>query len=266
VVLSVCMAAGFLAIAGPWLAYNQQRGVTGLARGGTIALWYGLSRCGLLAPPPEYVDEGVRAAFQNRLRAGESNSEAATWAFYNEVGAVTDPGVYDALTRWSRDSISARPGAYAVASLYGVLWQIGVFPPRYGFESNQEWFMVRFAQDGRTWGQDAANFTMGPGVGRLREFAMAPGSGLLHRVYRGYAGLRPEGWPQVILFMFAISGLVVGAFRRDWRLSLVCLGTLVFVASHAMLLLAQPRYGLPAWSTWYIVAAAVVGSWRRPRA
>ena len=201
---------------------------------------------------------------------GKQNSEEAVWAFYGETGVLADADAYRLLSRWQLDSIEHDPAAYGLAALRGILWQVDVFPPgRPSFESSQNWFMARLRTDGRTWGQNAANFNIGPDTRRLEAFAMHRMSGgLLDRFYGWYVPHRPLGWPQVPLFVLTVAGLVIGVWRRHWALALVCAGSLAFIGVHALMLLAQPRYGVPAWGTWYITAAGTIGAvlqWRAQR-
>jgi 4-amino-4-deoxy-L-arabinose transferase-like glycosyltransferase len=260
-VLLACAAGGLAVTTGPWLIYNASRGVTGLARGSAIAAWYGVARSGLVIEPPAYVDEATAAAFHKHVRATEPNPENKVWPFLREIKAVRDKGAYELLRRWHRDSVANNPGKYARAVLHGVLWQVNVFIPWGPYQaSDNAWFMSRFRIDARTLGQAAPNFNASGTVSRYEAFGMYHTTGgWLHRFYGWYSVHSIRGVPPAALMLAAVGGLVVGIWKRQWPLALVCAGTLAFVGVHALMLLAQPRYGNPAWATWYIVVAGLAG-------
>lgn len=238
----------------PWLAYNASRGVIGVSGGNGVIQWMGLARVGLLAEPVD-LPERVRAVYEPR--ASRLHDETVLFEVLQGVRAFDDPASTRALTAWARRSMFSRPFSYVAAVGTATLWQLNVFPPWSPLKVGElNWCIRRLGNPRHPPGQGAGNFQLsGPGDG-VMAFAMDRGDGFVRSVLRAIGLNLITGVPHVPLFAGAVVVVVIATRRRDWPTALIVLGTLAFVAAHAVLLMPNGRFALPAGALWYAVIGA----------
>lgn len=244
-VAALAVAGGVLASTGPWLAYNTQRGVTGMARGGGVAFWWGLGLHGALDPsftlPPN-----MRAAAV-RLPKGPATAPQLA-QFLTDTGTPGNAELEAVLSAWARSSVQKRPLAYAKGAVRTLSGQLDM-----GAGNDTAWALERAARDGRELGQAAGNFQVSEYSPELEPFRMEGGRGLSARAAESLAHSQIGGLPRIPLLLGAIVGGVSMALRRRWGEALVVLGTGGLFMLHVALLLPHGRYGLPACVCWILL-------------
>ncbi len=268
-VMMGAVAVGFVVTAGPWLAYNANRGVTGFARGSGLALWYGVAMFHELDPAYP-IDDATRASFNANV--AESHAEGDHWVMKVlwETKAETSAGQNALLGKWALASVRKRPAAYVGNSLYCLLWQLDVGirgkPPIY---DEMHMFLRRLSRGGGGNSAAAPNFQGAGAFPGWPSFVMHWRGGLLEK-YLLWFDRSIRGWPQVPLLVCALACGVLGVLRKEWGLVLVVTAGLALVAANCALLASLTRYSMPAWTVWYICPAALVaqvrsraGSFRR---
>ncbi len=252
---------------GPWVLYNRQRDVSGVASGFGVMQWRSLLHFGLL--DLEFpADERLRAAIGEF--EGKQPSWEATRAFaYEHLKRDNEYGV--SLSAWNRASIGAKPGEFLRYCGYACCWLLNYTPadgPNPGKASWINWALGRLAEDG-----DNKQYVGDPQRLGLNSFAMS-GTGGAARAYvawweRNLIG----GLPQIPLFALTVLAIPLALLRRDWCTALVFTGALAFVAAHVAILFPVSRYLMPVWPLWFLAAAVAPwqaccvaqNAWRRLR-
>ena len=250
--MGLCLVLGVVGVGmtlGPWVLFNRQREVSGVASGFSVMQWRSLLRYQIL--DYDYpADETLRTAMAE-FRDTQPSWEA-TRAFAEEHFKRSDPQ-RPSLSAWNRASIAAKPGEFAELCGYATLWLLNYTPadgPKPGKASWIDWTLGRLAEDG-----DNKQYQGDPERLGLTVFVM-DGSGGAARALVGWVHRHIIGGvPQIPLF--ALSALVVplALLRRDWCLALVFTGALAFVAAHVAILFPVSRYLMPVWPLWFLALA-----------
>jgi 4-amino-4-deoxy-L-arabinose transferase-like glycosyltransferase len=241
----------------PWLVFNASRGVRGFAGMSGSSLWYGVAMAGLLdrAHP---LDERTRDAVERFLPPGSGDPEVHRVIFATDAYRSVEQSAR--LGAWARASIARRPLGYARAAWDALRWQLGAGaagrPPMY---DEMPFFLDRLTWDAHDPPRGPANFQNPGELPKPWAFTVGWHGGVLQAYMRRAARAPLHGIPQVPLLVCALAATALAAWRRDWAVALVLLGTLAFVAAHAALLLPVARHALPAWTVWYVGAADLLG-------
>lgn len=239
--------AAAAAVMTPWVRFNKQRQVDGVAEGYSVFVFKGLLRFGLL--DLDYpIEPEIREAF------AAYREKRPTWdemrALVNEhLGGFN--GRTDLIRPWIRASILARPGDYLRHCGYTLCWQLNHFSksfPQPGKESFLDWTLRRLARDG-----DGLQFTGDPEHLGMQRFIVHGQDGLLRRLLGWLETHSGNGAPQFAIFAAALLATGLSLLRRDWPLLLVLAGTLAFTLAHVMMLFPVDRYLMPMWPIWQIM-------------
>jgi 4-amino-4-deoxy-L-arabinose transferase-like glycosyltransferase len=266
---ALAVASAAVLVVSPWIIYNAQRGVVGLAEGTGPAMWTGLARHGLL--DDSYPLPAEVAGEYQRLKAGGWDEESMH-VFLSRTSAWHGPNAA-LLGRWARSSCFSHFPAYARA-LGSVLADQLDLDARRGRSPGNEtaWYMWRLTQDGRARGQAHANFQVGAAPPEMDRFAMETRPSAASRWLGWIVAHRIPGIPQVPLLLAALIFAVFRAVRGDWLSILPVAGTLALFLVHVIMLMPVSRYALPAWVCWYVLVApvgrgavAIAEGWRSRR-
>ncbi len=241
----LAVAAGVLVSTGPWLVYNAQRGVYGMARGGGVAFWWGVGLHGALDPafplPPN-----LQAAAM-RLPQGPATAPQLS-RFLTDTGTPGNAELEGVLSAWARSSVRSRPGAYAMGAVRTLAGQLDM-----GAGNDTAWALGRAGRDGRELGQAAGNFQVSEYSRDMEPFRMEGGRGFSARAAEWLARNQIGGLPRIPLLLAAVIAGMRMALRRRWGEALVVVGTGGLFVLHIALLLPHGRYGLPACACWILL-------------
>lgn len=258
----VALAIGFGATVWPWLHYNRQRGINGMANGLAGMQWMGLARFQLL--DWDYpIGPGLRedlAAFREDPPYWNKLPDLA-----KRIGAFDERSKL--IAAWNRHNQWTYLREYLHAYRYALLWQLNCYadctPQQY---SELMWYVRRVGRDGTNI-QVAQPDT----PERLEPFVMTARGGLIRPVFRWIG--QPEqtlGIPQIPFCLAALLVCGIAALRRNWSVALIMAGTFVFVLIHASTLMHVSRYTMPMWVIWFLALALlpyqIGGLFRRSRA
>jgi hypothetical protein len=273
--VGLTLIASFLAITGPWLVSNAERGIIGFSGANSGFFWIGMSHNGLLIDDPA-VPPVVRDSY-NALVRPHAEWDGATHEFLHAIGAWDSPATISMLGRWARRSVRASPVGYGRAALRSLGHQLDIFGGADRLMANElAWMMYRAGERESALrangGAGALNFNAGgdaPGIST--RFAMPAARGPWARYLRWSAVHGPgngTGVVRALMAAVAAVAVVLGIRRRRWPLALAFLGTFAYVGVHAAVLLFNSRFSAPCWAVWYVAPAAVLGlvQWRRGNA
>lgn len=262
-VLGAVLVAVAAASCAPWLAYNATRGVRGFAGMSGSSLWYGVAMAGLLDRDFP-LDERTRSAAGRSLTPGAGDPQVfAVLAATDAFRSLEQDRLFGA---WARASIARRPLAYLRAAGDALLWQLGAGiagrPPMY---DEMPFFLDRLTWDTHDPPRGPSPNFQNPGaLPKPWAFTVAWHGGVLQSYLGRVADAPLRGIPQIPLLVCALLASALAARRGDWPLALVLAGTIVFVLTHAALLLPVARHALPATTVWYLALAYLVATAWRP--
>lgn len=242
-VVSVVGLGGMLA---PWLIHNARRGIYGLASGSGGQFWYGLARFHLI-DADSALDPEIGKAFKAIPHGPKWNPTCHD--FMRNLDGMGSRSAF--MKEWSLASIRKNRWEYLRIAAYAFGWQVRYFPasgPCSGDELN--WYM-------RRRGADGSNFQMTGKSECIEKYGQDGQGGPLRRFYLWYARTNIPGIPQIPLLVGALLIIILSLFRRDWSTALVLLGTMAFLAAHAVLLASNQRYMMVGSTLWYAMVAAV---------
>jgi len=260
--LLTMVVVGFSAVTVPWIVYNVQRGIPGLARGFGGALWVSMVQQDLL--DREYLlSPEVRVLYEPV--AAERGASDAMWAFIASptLGKeVQKPENRDLLKKWAIASIKKDPGAYLSRVPYSLVWQLNYFPEGGWITQNQiRWFMWMVSCDAADMKRATINLRFtGEKAVQLQDLSMSGRGGALREFMGWWALHLPEGVPQIPVFILAVSAGVLALRRRDWPLVGVLLATGALMMVHVVMVFHQSRYTLPSSTVWLGTAVIVPGA------
>lgn len=250
--LAGALAAAFLAASAPWLAYAGRRGVHGFARGSNWVLWYGTAFHGLL-DRDHPADARAKAAYRAIVGDGAPTNDQLS-RVVTEVDAFNDPAQDAALGAWARASLLRRPGGYALAGFYTLLWQLNA-----GVAGKPAMYDEMLLLARRPF--MAVDYPVAPnfqGAGRFpgwEKFVMNRTGGPLAPYLTWWGEGHLRGIPHVPLFLAALGALITALLLRDWALAAFFAGPFALAGASCVLLMPVTRYALPAWTLWYAAAA-----------
>ena len=237
-------AAGVALPLGPWMYFNSQREVPGVASGYSMMQFRGLFRFGLLDRDFP-VDAEVRqeiARFDGRtLRWRDARTVAERIGGWQRAE--------DLFPQWTRASIRKNPGAYLRHCYYALCWQLNYFPSR-GPDPDFDWLNAsirRLSHDGNNVWYRGNSEKLG-----VAAFTMKGAGGPLRGLFAWIGARIVGGVPQVPIFLLAALGMLLGLLRRDWCLMLLFGGTLAYALAHVLTLFPVGRYLMPMWPIWYV--------------
>lgn len=256
-VLGGALAASVIACCAPWLAYNASRGVRGFAGISGTTLWYGAAIAGLVDPDAA-PDEPTREAALRDLRPGAGDADVHRVIFAFDAYRSLEQS--ERFGAWARESIARRPLGYAVAVWDALLWQLNAgVPGRPPMYDELPFFAERLTWDTHDPPRAVAPNFQNPGpLPKPWAFSVAWHGGVLQTYLAAVARAPLHGIPQVPLFLCALAACALAAWRRAWPLALVLLGTIAFLAAHAMLLLPVARHAIPVTTVWYVALAWLI--------
>lgn len=235
-------AAILLTMLAPWLrVHHAQHGDWRLAGGAGAHLWAGLARTNSLMQDYPLEPEIAEAFAPYR---GRALSESDFWTFFKRIDGL---GRREALLRhWALASVRDNPGRYVREAIRATLCQLN--------RGNDElgWILSRVCAPGT-----GVNFE-GPPI-HVQPFIRTAVDGPISRFMSAWAKAQNPGIPQFPLAIAASALIVVAAVRRQWRVALLLIATLVFVLFHAALLMPNGRYAMPMWMIWYAALAGLPG-------
>jgi hypothetical protein len=251
----------------PWLSYNASRGVRGFAGISGTSFWYGVAMAGLL-DRNHPLDERTRAAADRFLKPGAGDVDVHQVIFATDGYRSLEQS--DRFGAWARASIARNPAGYLRAAWDALRWQLNVGvagrPPMY---DELPFFLDRLTWDAHDPPRGPANFQNPGELPKPWAFTVGWHGGVLQAYMRAAARAPIHGLPQVPLLLCALAATALAAWRREWSVALVLLGTIAFLLAHAALLLPVARHALPVSAVWYVAAAYLLGaasSRRAPRA
>lgn len=252
---------GVVVVLAPWLRFNENRGIKGLASGSGAQIWIDLQILGILHEPDFDLPEDVARLYRENGLDQPNSSEDQLFQFLYGVDAFNTRS--DLLGKWARHSIRAHPREYLEQAAYAVCWQLKLYPP--GGRKRYDDLQFYLARAGESGG----NFQFGGQPENIQRFAAYSDGGFFRKYLRACDKFTVPGMPAVPLFIAVVFGVCARLLRRDWPSVLVILGTLAFMFAHALLLSPMSRYTLPLWPVWYatgmIVLEAVWRAWDRMR-
>lgn len=265
--VTAVVLAGFLAVAGPWLAHNIKRGVNGMGEGFAWALWVSLVQQDLY-DRDHVVPEDVREATA-KLTATKDGG-GYVWTYLAEPSVSKQPRSF--YRDWAFASIKKRPGDYLKRTGWAFLWQVNYFPD----SSPQQWeqtrvFFKRITMDNSSGGGGPPrprNFMTTEAPANTLPLGMSGRDGFVRRAFAWWADWAPTGVPQGPLCLLAMAGGVMALWKRNWLMVGVLLASGSIVGVHAAMVFFQSRYSLPAWMAWYPLAAypiSVMAAWWKAR-
>ncbi|MEM8758271.1 MAG: glycosyltransferase family 39 protein [Planctomycetota bacterium] len=238
----------------PWLAFNANRGVPGLARTEGLALWGGLARSGLLEPESDAIDSLPDDLQQRARRLVDSErSEDALLTLFRDIGRTDRINRGELAAAWSRDSIAADPMGYLRTTGHAALWQSNAMLRSSPYRHDETLWQMRRLGTPET-GTAAPNFSTGHDLPVLETYIDTPGVGPLAWLSRNWPLGRFQ-WPHVPAAALTLVAIGWLAWRRRWQHAALLAGSFPIVIGHAILLQPFSRYSVSAWLLWCTGAA-----------
>jgi hypothetical protein len=247
----------------PWLAFNRERGLTGVAQGAAPAFWVSLVQQDLLVhdfPLPPDVER--RASVLN----DKHQATPEMWAF---VGSPADsmeqarrmPKICKA---WAIESMRRNLPAYLRRMGDSFLWQMHVFRKNGQIgESQMKWFTWLVARDLSEVGHNPINIHVDQLEPLAAPLEMSGEAGSGRALIRWWNENWPQGIPHLPLLALALAGGVICLNRGDYVTVLVLLASGALIGVHVVMLFHQSRYSMPSVVLWYGLAPIVPMSlWR----
>ncbi|CAG0983985.1 hypothetical protein PHYC_01922 [Phycisphaerales bacterium] len=256
----------FGAVAGPWLAYNARRGISGFGEGFGWALWVSLVQQDLYVrdyPVP------AEAAEATKKLTAEKDSGRVVWEYLADPSVAKQPKSF--LRDWAFASIKDDKSKYAARVGYSLLWQLNYFPAKGPIRWEQTRVMLKWMATGIS-GESGrpTNFMTTIWPERTLPLAMSGRGGAVRSAYTWWIEHHPGGVPQIPLFVLAFAGGVLAIRTRNGQMAGILLATGAIVGVHAVMVFHQSRYSIPAWIAWYPLSAypiaSIAGWWRARRA
>lgn len=246
-------AASLMLCLWPWLSFNRERGLTGVAQGLGPALWVSMVQQDLLIHdyplPPD-----VERRFEGLKEFSGATPEM--WAF---VGMPADSPeqtarMPDLCKQWAIESVRRDPMAYLSRLPYSLAWQLNYFPQD-GFIKNSQikWLNWLATRDVDEVGANPINISVDANANLAKPLEMSGRGGPARRILRWWNLNCPEGFPQIPLAYLAFCAGLIALVKREYPLALVLLASASLVGVHVAMLFHQGRYSLPAVALWYAV-------------
>lgn len=256
---AIGVTVGIAALLGPWIAYNRERGVPGIARGFEVSAWLSFQQAGLL--DDAWPLSGTARDAYDAFRASPQR-EGDRWVFIRDAGMLASDEASREIGAWCAASARARPLEYLESAAYALAWQMNWLPPGRQHYNEVHWLLSGIGTlPAGSAGEHPPNLMTQAEPRTLRPYGEWPTGGLAARFYAWLTPNPMPGFPQIPLLL-CTAGASLLALRR-LRLDLACLyaAPLAYLGAHIVMLAVYNRFSVPVWMAGYLAIPGLAALW-----